>query len=86
MPKAPIQLAEIEPLLIDAKTAAALCGVSERSWYTLIAAGIAPPSIKLSGRRLWRMDILRRWVQANCPPIDQFIRIISEEKNEKTMD
>lgn len=67
-----IALFQIEPLLLRAEQAAALCGLSKSMWYALMATGQAPPSIKLGKARLWRIDILRQWCQLNCPPIDKF--------------
>lgn len=63
---------QIEPLLVNAGQAAATCGVSERKWWEMLSAGQAPPSLKLGGRRLWRVDVLRKWVSMNCPTLDRF--------------
>ena len=62
-----------EPLLVRAKDAARLCGLSPSTWYEFRSAGKLPPSIKLGKARLWRMDILRRWVELNCPNLDKFM-------------
>ena len=74
------QIASIEPLMVRAEQAAALCGVSVRTWHSLVAAGQCPPSLKLSGCRLWRVQILRRWTELDCPPIDKFTQILKEPK------
>ncbi len=82
MSKQQVQLVEIEPLMIDAKTASRICAVSERLWYTLISTGQAPPSVKLGGRRLWKLSSVRQWVEWNLPTIDRF-KILSEQEAEK---
>jgi predicted DNA-binding transcriptional regulator AlpA len=62
-----------EPLLVRAKDASRLCGLSTSTWHEFRSAGRLPPSIKLGKARLWRMDILRRWVELNCPNLDKFM-------------
>jgi predicted DNA-binding transcriptional regulator AlpA len=44
-----------------------MCGRSEASWWRDHAAGRIPAPIKLGGRTLWRVEELRRWVEAGCP-------------------
>ena len=61
-----------EPLMLRAKDAAMLCGISVSTWHEFRSAGMLPPSLKLGKARLWRMDVLRRWVEWNCPNIDKF--------------
>ena len=63
---------QVEPLLLRAKEAAGLCGLAVSTWYELKSAGRLPPSIKLGKARLWRMDVLRKWVDMDCPNIDRF--------------
>src|SRR5262245_35799282 len=57
-----------EPLLVGAAEAGRLCGRSEASWWRDHAAGRIPAAVKLGGRTLWRVEELRRWVEAGCPP------------------
>jgi hypothetical protein len=69
----PRPLADVEPLLIDAKLAAELCGgISEASWYRLKASGRTPAPVKLGGRVLYRVDDLRLWVRLGCPARKEF--------------
>ena len=75
MSKQQVQLIELEPLMVDAKTASRMCGVSERLWYTLISTGQAPPSVKLGGRRLWKLSTVRQWVEWNLPNLDRFLAL-----------
>jgi predicted DNA-binding transcriptional regulator AlpA len=57
-----------EPLLVSARDAARLCGVSPATWARMQAAGRAPAPIRPSpGRVLWRMAELREWTHAGCP-------------------
>ena len=63
---------QLEPLMLRAKEAAGLCGLAVSTWYELKSAGKLPPSVKLGKARLWRMDVLRRWVEMDCPTIDRF--------------
>jgi len=64
-----------EPLLLRAKDAAELCGLAVSTWYEFGSAGKLPPSIKLGKARLWRMDVLRKWVKWDCPNIDKFMAL-----------
>jgi predicted DNA-binding transcriptional regulator AlpA len=62
-------LAEItyEPVMVDAKTAASLCGVSRSTWLGWDSAGLCPQPVRLGGRVLWAVDVLRAWAWAGCP-------------------
>lgn len=60
--------AGVEPLLVSAKEAANLCGISPATWYRLAAAGkIGPEPLALGARRLYRRADLERWTGAGCP-------------------
>jgi predicted DNA-binding transcriptional regulator AlpA len=60
--------AGIQPLLLAAPQAAALCGVSEATWHRMNAAGRCPAPLRLSrGCVRWRAEELRAWVQAGTP-------------------
>lgn len=63
------------PLLLNADRAAALCGVSRRTWWALLAAGKTPLPVRLGRRTLWRATGpggLEAWVAAGCPPRDRW--------------
>jgi predicted DNA-binding transcriptional regulator AlpA len=61
--------APVEPLLLAADQAAALCSVSPATWYRMASAGRCPAPIRLSrGCVRWRADELRDWIAAGCPP------------------
>ena len=57
----------IEPLLVDAKKAAALCGKSLRTWRTWDALGLIPRPVRIQRTTLWRLDELKAWTSAGCP-------------------
>ncbi|MBM4149896.1 MAG: hypothetical protein FJ224_12770 [Lentisphaerae bacterium] len=61
-----------EQILVDAKVAAGLCGVSRSTWLAWDAAGINPRPIRLQGRVLWVVTHLRAWAAAGCPSREQF--------------
>lgn len=64
--------ATIVPLLLSAKAAAALCGVSLRTWRSWDAAGKIPRAIRIGRSTRWREDQLRAWVAADCPGRDEW--------------
>jgi predicted DNA-binding transcriptional regulator AlpA len=55
------------PFAVEAREAARICGISRTSWYGLRAGGAIPAPIRLGRRVLWRVDELRRWLDAGCP-------------------
>src|SRR5229473_272082 len=58
---------ESEPLLVNAKTAAALCAKSLRTWRTWDALGLIPRPVRIKRSTLWRLDELKLWAAAGCP-------------------
>jgi len=77
-----IETLPVEPLLLRAEQAAALCNIAVSTWYQLQSLGRIPPSIKIGKARLWRLDILRKWCQLNCPPLDEFVAMLKAAKKE----
>ena len=65
----PEQLDELglSPILLSARQAAALCGKSLRTWRTWDAAGRIPQPVRIGRSTLWRLDELRKWIEAGCP-------------------
>ncbi|WLD12822.1 helix-turn-helix transcriptional regulator [Planctellipticum variicoloris] len=57
----------VEPLLLDARDAATLCGLSPASWYRRVSAGHTPAPVRIGGAVRWRVDDLRRWIGLGCP-------------------
>jgi predicted DNA-binding transcriptional regulator AlpA len=59
----------LAPLLVDARQAAALCGVSPATWWRWDAAGRIPAAVRIgSGVVRWRRAELESWTAAGCPP------------------
>ncbi len=58
---------EAMPLLVDAKQAASMCGISPASWHRYRAAGKTPKPVKLGGRVLFRVADLSEWIAQGCP-------------------
>jgi predicted DNA-binding transcriptional regulator AlpA len=57
-----------EPLLLDAKSAAALCSVSRATWWAWLRTGRCPPPIRIGERVVrWSAETIRQWVAAGCP-------------------
>lgn len=56
------------PVLVDAPTAAAMVGVSERWWAELVRTGQAPAPVRLGRRALWSRAALEQWASGGCPP------------------
>jgi predicted DNA-binding transcriptional regulator AlpA len=61
------------PLLIDAATAAHLCGRSLRTWWSWHAAGRCPEPVRIGRSQLWRPDEIVAWVAAGCPPRKEWV-------------
>lgn len=58
---------ESSHLLIDARSAAAMCGRSERTWRTWDAGGLIPQPVRIGRSTMWRIDELKAWTAAGCP-------------------
>lgn len=58
---------KLPPLAADAGGVGLMLGVSKRSVNTYDAAGLIPRPFKLSGRTLWNVAELRRWLDAGSP-------------------
>jgi predicted DNA-binding transcriptional regulator AlpA len=58
-----------EPLLLTARAAARLYGVSEATWHRMVSAGRVPASVRPSpGCVRWNADDLRAHIAAGLPP------------------
>lgn len=55
-------------MLVNARDAAKVLGLGERTLHRYHAAGRIPSPVKLGGRNWWRRSELEAWVQAGCPP------------------
>lgn len=59
-------------LLLTAREAAAVCGKSLRTWRIWDSAGVIPRPVRISGSTMWRIEELRRWIDAGCPRREQW--------------
>ena len=55
------------PLAVDARGAARLCSLGERTWRRHNAAGLVPRPVRLGGRLLWIVAEVQQWLAAGCP-------------------
>lgn len=62
-------------LLLDAREASRMLGVSRSTWLSLRAAGRTPRPVRIGRRTLWRIDELKAWVDAGCPPLHRWEQI-----------
>lgn len=63
----------VKALLLDAKDAARLLGVSRSHFYGLDSSGrLGPMPVKLGKSARWRRDELERWVASDCPPRERW--------------
>lgn len=58
----------MEPLLVSGAAAAALLGVSARTWRRLVSAGkVGPIALRIGASRRYLVKELRAWCAAGCP-------------------
>ena len=59
----------MEALLLSARDASELLGISRSLFYVLGSDGrLGPRSVAFGRRKLWRREELEAWVEAECPP------------------
>lgn len=59
-------------LLVDAVSAASLCGISRSQWFKLTSAGKTPAPVRLGGSVRWNRRELEQWTAAGCPPRERW--------------
>jgi predicted DNA-binding transcriptional regulator AlpA len=59
-----MRIAEVIPELLDDELAAALAGVSRRTWLMLVSKGDAPKPVELPVKRMtrWRRGDVLKWI------------------------
>ena len=58
----------LSPIAVDAKAAAAMFGVSSRTWRRYNSSGQCPTPVKLGGSTVrWRVQELIEWSDHGCP-------------------
>jgi hypothetical protein len=55
--------------LIDVRQAAGMYSVAWRTFLRWADAGLVPWGLKISGRRLWRIDELENHIREGCRPV-----------------
>jgi predicted DNA-binding transcriptional regulator AlpA len=63
--------AAVEPLLVSAKQAAAMCGVSLATWHRWSAAARCPAPVRIGATVRWRRAELEAWTAAPRGPDGQ---------------
>ncbi len=71
-PLTPPAVEPAERLAVGAKTAAAMFGVGERTWWRWDDSGKTPRPFALGGRKLWRVSDLRLWATLGFPDRAEF--------------
>ncbi len=59
-------------LLLNAREAARLAGISEPSWWRHHAAGLVPDAVKIGRSTRWRRADIARWIELGCPSRGEF--------------
>lgn len=67
-----------DSLLLNARDAARLCGVSPATWHRLTSAGKNPPSLKIGGSVRWRRSDISSWIDAGCPDRRTWLVLVAE--------
>jgi len=63
------------PILLDARSAAAVLNIGRSLFYQLCASGrIGPLPVKLGERSLWARAELEDWAAAGCPTREEWLR------------
>jgi len=60
------------PILVDAKAAAAMLGISRTHLFALKASGRLPAPIRLGRAIRWNRETLIQWCMEGCPPPARF--------------
>lgn len=56
-----------------------MCGMSLRTWWRKDAAGHVPAAVRIGGGSMkrWRVEELRHWCEAGCPPRKEWESIVT---------
>lgn len=63
----PVQVVQVQPLLVNGETAGRMCGISRRSWRRFDTAGKVPQAVRVGGQKMWLVSELVAWTEAKCP-------------------
>ena len=68
-PNRPVRTRPLPVLLVDARGAAAMLGVSPRHLASLVRDGLVPPPRRLGKKATrWSVQSLEKWAAQGCPP------------------
>ena len=76
MKNKPPQITIPEPLLCRTDRTAAILGVSTRKIAEMASAGLLPPSYRLGGCVLYKLEHLRLWTKWDMPNLDTFQQLL----------
>jgi excisionase family DNA binding protein len=63
---------QTQPLRLSAAELADLLGISARTVWRLDASGKLPKAVRIGGAKRWRRVEIEAFVNAGCPPRDQW--------------
>jgi len=63
---------ENELALLSVDEASSFCRTSKPTWYRLAREGKIPDGLRIGSRLFWRKQDLVEWIQADCPPKEQW--------------
>lgn len=63
----------VAPLLLDARAAAALLGISRAHFFKLYSSDRTPRPVRLGRSVRWRREELVAWLEAGCPSYDRWV-------------
>jgi len=77
--KDPKERLPVRPLLLDAKSLAAVLSVSRTTVYQMNNTGeLGPMPIRFGRRTLWRYGEIAAWVRAGCPRREVWAKMAQE--------
>jgi Predicted transcriptional regulator len=62
----------IEPLLINDKEAAEMCGIHRATWYRRNSAKLVPAPVRIGSTVRWNQQELKQWISCGCPNRDKW--------------
>ena len=58
----------VDPLAVNARDAARICGISIAMWWKFDRSGRCPRAIRMGRLKRWRVEELKAWLAMGCPP------------------
>ena len=63
-----VRTGDVEELLIAADRLASMMNLSTRTIWRLLSAGRLVKPVRIGGAVRWRLEEVREWIDAGCPP------------------